>query len=403
MKKRVSGTKQGRRKKSTITSKVFKKAFSFKQNQQETSGHGSVSEPSSEAYAPKKRSDAGTSSSAYATPQERYDTVGCSVQAAPIVEDESTCSSTFDASGLLIFPTAQRLTASSPPIAILDGIHGGIKQQKGDGFLSLRRSTGSAKSAATFSSSAPPSFPARSPYQSKRAQKNLSATLKNCRKPSAKYSMNSAWERRQPTSTSRRGDEVYPRSKSSVGVAGERLCREIKRTPSSNSLYLPPAVSPAYRFVPIGCEEDGYDSFDSADYDICTKEMSEVPDQPITTSCEKPDKHEGPTGTGDKVDVPSNSESVAPASKKKHKKITTQQQNQPPSPASTDGTSHESSSGLAAKSSPDGNWGRRADVDDDHCASFENEEDWFENVAAEIMNLSSLFASSCGAMPKRFR
>lgn len=269
-------------KKSKMNPKAFKKAFSFRQSHQQ-SGHpqhtiGRTSPSASDIQNRNRYTKSNSSSSAggYGTPQIDDD-------------DASSCSSTFDVDGVLVFPTAQRLTTTScPPVAMLDSIpglkQGSTKQQKGDGFL-FRRS-GSAKGASSLSSSAPPALSA--PYESKQALKNLPPTLKHCRKSSSKkQSMkNSAWERRQPVSTSRRANTSFSRSMGSGIAEGREVFFTENRDPvqmvavgqtGSSDYYLPPEVSPANKFVPIGYEEDDDDdfSFNSQDYDICKQSMSE--------------------------------------------------------------------------------------------------------------------------------
>ena len=96
--------------------------------------------------------------------------------ASDFADDEtSTCSSVVDTEGVLIFPLAQRLTASSAPTAIIDRMpganlkQGDNKQHRGDSLLSFGRRR-------RISSS--PRIPARSPYQSKKTRKSLPASLK---------------------------------------------------------------------------------------------------------------------------------------------------------------------------------------------------------------------------------
>jgi len=372
--------------------------------------------------------------------------------------DTSTCS-TIDADGVLIFPMAQRLTASSPPVAILDRISGldhGIKRQRSDTFLPLRR--------CSFSSQA---IQTRSPYQSKQEQKNLSPILKSCRsKSDAKYSMShSAWERRQPM-------PMIGRSRSisySSGITDARRAyietidsiNDIKRTESSNSLVLlPPEVSPANKFVPIGCEED-FDncSFHSDDYDICKERMTEEVDHtapavavvinrsmdpdtadystqsknanqlvPATTTSSKSNSR---ANAHDKYTQPSAAEPNGSNNikrKKKHLKHSSignhtdsfegtrkklngvTRQDLPPSPISTDNTSRDSIDLIMQeRSSSKQKLERRfnidcvtldddQDMDDKYCVSLEHQdEDWFPSIKQEIMKLSSVFTSNCGA------
>jgi hypothetical protein len=187
----------------------------------------------------------------------------------------------------------------------------------------------------------------QSPYMSKTSEKSLSPMLKKCQRNRSDTKQHcidnkSAWEQRQPasmsTGRSRSGlsksegrirsglsksegriksglSKSMGRSRSGLSIGRSRgsgisLGRsmgsglsitveephfttetrdayytgmaDIIETPSSSeSLSLPVEVSPAYKFVPIGYEEDAdyYKSFDSQDYDICKEFNDDEIDQ----------------------------------------------------------------------------------------------------------------------------
>ena len=313
-----------------------------------------------------------------------------------------TISSTDD---VLIFPTVQRLTTSSPPLEILDGIYG-LKQERTGVSRGLRRNR-SCSRISVLSSLAPPAFQTtRSPYQSKMAHKNLSAALKGCtRKSDAKYSY-SAWERR-PASTRKSYMSTYLSSislfdghRAFAESVGARMIN-IARTESSDSLFLPPEVSPANKFVPIGREVDDDYSFASHDYDICKEEFGEenywpgsatgndqghqfqssskvAPPPPLLPVCRIPTDSPEMDDTYDKYSQ----------STKLH---------QPPSTVSLDSCSSQNSADFVRS---EGLQEEHQPVTDRYCIPLEHEDDddddWFPNIKDEIMKVASLF-SNCGA------
>lgn len=313
--------------------------------------------------------------------------------------DTSTCSSTADAEGLLVFPVAQRLTTSSPPAAVLDSIPG-LNHTNKKQFLLRQHS---------------------SPYQSKASQKNLSDTLKTCRKSgSEKHFMNcSPWERMQPSdinlsirSTPQRLS--LSRSKGS-GITEIRRSNsedmDIAQTESSNSLFLPPEVSPANKFVPIGLDEFyNINTFHSEDYDICNEDV-EQPAPAAAANSTAVNSTPKPTDVGDDASVNTNDLELEasliinpvlvtePAINKSCSGLTDgdfllESFGEPPSPATTEGTSGYSSDSLIEKDNMDDD---RYSFDK-YCACLdEEEENWFPQIKQEIMKLSTVFESNCSA------
>ena len=309
---------------------------------------------------------------------------------------------------VLIFPTVQRLTTSSPPLAILDGIYG-LKQERKGVPRGLRRNR-SCSRISVLSSLAPPAFQTtRSPYQSKMAQKNLSLALKGCtRKSDAKYSC-SAWERR-PVSTRKSTMSTYLTSNSLFN--GHRAFAEsvgarmitIARTESSDSLFLPPEVTPANKFVPIGREVDDDCSFASDDYDICKEDFGEENDWPGTaagnhqeiqfhssSTVAPPPPPPPPPSPGRRLLADS------PEVNCTYDKSQSTKLHQPPSPVSLDSTSSENSADFVRR---EGLQEEPQPVRDRYCIPLEHEDDddddWFPNMKDEIMNVASWF-SNCGA------
>lgn len=301
--------------------------------------------------------------------------------------------------GVLVFPAVQRLTETSPPLAIIDGIPG-LKQQ-GSGQhtgLSLVRRRSSSR---TPSASAPPALQTRSPYESKKAQKSLPATLKNCRRsrPEMKDATNySAWERRQPIPSSRgnaKCSAMYAIAEAYQAVdeprfASPAMFGAIEQADSSNSLFLPPEVSPANKFIPIGYsyEEDDI-SFASENYDICKEGLGEEDQQDIPLAAPatvavhaRPDEDQDDRMV-DKYDF-----GILD-------KYSCSIKDLPPSPVATDDTSSSGSFGYRR---------RRAQESitcqgDRYCVELEHRDDldWFPYVKQEVMKLSSRFMSNCGA------
>ena len=409
------------KKKLRINPKAFKNAFSFKQNPQSSHSHqataGGAATYDIHHQNKRHKGDSPKAVGGYGTPQ--YD------------DDSSTCSSTFETEGLLVFPTAQRLTASCPPAAILDGIPG-LKNSSGKPpkGMNLRRSSSARRASNYLSSSSPPALLLQSPYQSKKAQRNLPPTLKNCRKTSAKRSIEhtSAWERRQPLdTTSRRANksmsggisimEDREAFFSSDNTAEARL--EMLRAESSDSLFiLPPEVSPANKFVPIGCEEDFEDddlSFNSQDYDICKVPLSELAAQapPIVVAKPAATVAVGPQATkksnqGKKTKSSAKKRHPSPLDsdkgdevldkyssweeeedKAKYNKAKTSSSrgvfDLPPSPVATDDYSCDSY-GLLRGMSP---MNDPCSDNDKYCVGFVDEDSW-------VGRLSSYFVSNCG-------
>lgn len=145
---------------------------------------------------------------------------------------------TRDAEGVLIFLAAHRLAESSSPPAALEKLPG------------------------------PPSA----------SQLNLSARTNSSR---------SAWEPQRPTSASTRDGKCLT-SKERQRAAG---AIDIMRSASSDSA-LPVIVSPAYRFIPIGREEDS-DGDDNSDDDsnddcICKEDSVSQSATATTITDEKP-------------------------------------------------------------------------------------------------------------------
>lgn len=276
--------------------------------------------------------------------------------------------STFSTS-VLIVPSVQRLTASSPPLAILDRIYG-------SNSLSTGRSS---RNLTLFSSSPPVLQTTGSPYQSKKAQKSLSATLKNCHHKSDAKQSYSAWERRHPSTRNTGSDTPWLRP---IGVAEGSRVVDIAITESTNSEFLPPDISPATRFVPIGHEEedDGIISFASDDYDICTNSVGEF--SHYQTRVDNTSMNE----YSDDVMFDKYSVSLDVETKLLH--------DLPPSPLSTEGTSSQSRDSyvmVRKKGHQKGQYRFHSEKSGDH-----DSKDWFPNMKQEIMRLASCF-TQCSA------
>lgn len=264
---------------------------------------------------------------------------------------------------ILVVPTVQRLTASSPPLAILNRING-----------SKSLSTGRSLSCALFSSSPPVLHKTGSPYQSKKAQKSLSSSLTHCQCKSESNDSYSAWERRQPSSISKRDFTPWIRSKS---VAEGSSTVDLTITESSNSEFLPPDISPANKFVPIGHEEDDDAfSFASGDYDICTQSFGESDQLQEPVSNNAPLKGYSDDIMYDKYTVSLDDQTKLQLT---------------PSPLSTEDTSSRES-GLSKECHPVTRF--------HNVKSFDhNTKEWFPHVKQEIMKLASCF-TQCGATGK---
>jgi len=163
---------------------------------------------------------------------------------------------------------------------------------------------------------------------------------------------------------------------------------DITITDSSNSELLPPDISPAYRFVPIGHEEDDDGiSFASGDYDI-------FPQPDSVGECNHQKSRVDSTSMDDYDDIIHDKYSVS-LEEEAYLPI-----DLPPSPLSTEDTS---------------SWSRESYVSvrgkNEHRVQYPNSsfhtekscdktnKDWFPNVKQEIMKLASCF-TQCGATTK---
>ena len=280
---------------------------------------------------------------------------------------------------VLIVPSVQRLTASSPPLAILDRINGSKNLPSGYPLSSSKT--------LTLASSAPPMVQiSGSPFQNKKVHKRLTGKPKNECKSEAKC-LTSAWERRQPSSLNAKDYPPWLRQSCSL-AEGSRVV-DITITDSSNSELLPPDISPANKFVPIGHEEDDDGiSFASGDYDIFPQpdSVGECNHQKSRVDNTSMDDYSDDI-IHDKYSVSLEEEAYLPI-------------DLPPSPLSTEGTS---------------SWSRESYVSvrgkDEHRVQYPNSsfhaakscdqtnKDWFPNVKQEIMKLASCF-TQCGATTK---
>ena len=385
--------------KAKFNSKKFKNAFSFRQQDQKKRLQSHQEEESATTSSKKKR---------------------YRKEVSP-ADDSTVCSD--DKESILIFPTVQRLTASSPPLT--------IGQQKSDnGFfgiersLSLRRS--SSRGISSSARSAPPSIQNRSPYQSRKEKKNLPETLKSCRRSTSssgrvandKYAMNesaSAWERRLVSTTgSRVNSSSHTFSKSFGGysmINEDGVFTSIRQTKSdSSSSFLPVEVTPANKFVPIGLEDDGCDDvpFNEEDYDICILPISEdEADKPVakTQLVNNKKKETTPTASENTV-VKSKAQDL---DKYQHEQ---DRYSLPPSPVSTgdtDWTSLESKNTEEELNCYGLNLGGAAEHElspickgsDKYCVAaseyYPNDNEWVAYARQEIMRLSSLFTSDCSS------
>jgi len=393
--------------KANFNSKKFKNAFSFKQQDQKKRLQSHQEEES-------------TTNSSVAKKKKRYR------KAASPADDSTVCSD--DKESILIFPTVQRLTASSPPLT--------IGQQKCDnGFfgiersLSLRRS--SSKGISSSARSAPPSMQTnRSPYQSRKEKKNLPETLKSCRRSASsssgrivndKYTMNesaSAWERRLVSTSGSRVNSSRTPSKSFGGYSmineDEVFAIRQTKSDSSNGSFLPVEVTPANKFVPIGLEDDDVCDdvpFNEEDYDICILPISE--DEEADKSAAKTQVVK--TKNKKKATPPSASENTAVKSKAQDLDKYQHEQDRyslPPSPVSTgdtDWTSLESKDTEEETNCYGFNLGGAAEHElspickgsDKYCVAaseyYPNDNEWVAYARQEIMRLSSLFTSDCSS------
>ncbi len=272
---------------------------------------------------------------------------------------------------VLIVPSVQRLTASSPPLAMLDRIHG-----------SKHTSIGQTKTLTLFSSARPMiQTHIASPYQSKKARKRLSATLQNYHcKPDEEHSY-SAWERQQPSSLNRKDNSTWLKP---ISVAEGSRVVGIAITESLNSEFLPPDISPANKFVPIGHEEDDDGiSFASGDFDICEKSVDECNHQHTRVDDTSMNGYSEDI-LQDKYSVLLENEDEAP-------------DDPTPSPLSTEDTSSWSRESYV---STRGMGPQKEHFHHSVKSSCDlNNKDWFPNVKQEIMKLASCF-TQCGATSK---
>ena len=383
--------------KAKFNSKKFKNAFSFKQQDQK------------KRLQPHQEEGSTTTSSK----KKRYR------KAASPADDSTVCSD--DKESILIFPTVQRLTASSPPLT--------IGQQKNDnGFfgiersLSLRRS--SSRGISSSARSAPPSIQNRSPYQSRKEKKNLPETLKSCRRSTSssgrvvndKYTMNesaSAWERRQVSTSGSRvnsSSQTFSKSFGGYSMINEDEVFAIRQTKSdSSNSFLPVEVTPANKFVPIGLEDDGCEDvpFNEEDYDICILPISEDETDKSVAKAQVVNKKK-------KATTPTDSEDTAIKSKAQDLDKYQHEQDRyslPPSPVSTgdtDWTSLESKDTEEETNCYGFNLGAAEHElspickgSDKYCVAaseyYPNDNEWVAYARQEIMRLSSLFTSDCSS------
>jgi hypothetical protein len=178
----------------------------------------------------------------------------------------------------------------------------------------------------------------------------------------------------------------------------------IARTESSDSLFLPPEVTPANKFVPIGREVDDDCSFASDDYDICKEDFGEENDWPGTAAGNHQESqfHSSSTVAPPPPPPPPPSPgrrllADSPEVNCTYDKSQSTKLHQPPSPVSLDSTSSENSADFVRR---EGLQEEPQPVRDRYCIPLEHEDDddddWFPNMKDEIMNVASWF-SNCGA------
>ncbi|KAL7463632.1 hypothetical protein ACHAXS_003988 [Conticribra weissflogii] len=157
-------------------------------------------------------------------------------------------------------PIPRRLNSSSPPLELFDKIIN-PNQKK---ILPWKRS---------LPSQAPPTGQVRAPYMSKKQKANLSLSLRT----TSAGNIKSAWERSGSGASSLHSGGGLILSIDAPAFNGDRLYDSLALdddsfSQTSHNAILHPAISPAYKFIPIGfsfesdCENE---SFCSDDYDIC--------------------------------------------------------------------------------------------------------------------------------------
>lgn len=172
-------------------------------------------------------------------------------------------------SGGYITPIPRRLSKFAPPKSMFDGVpkqamHGNRRSKSIKKLLPWKR-VSSSRSVTTTPQS---SNQVRSPYLSKKAQSKLSPALKNF----YGVAKESPWHRPAPFKISPMQYDFGSHASKPPSV----IDMKIIPSSSSDSCMLPPVISPAYKFVPIGCESDDDSSFSSADYEICAAPCSDV-------------------------------------------------------------------------------------------------------------------------------
>lgn len=162
-------------------------------------------------------------------------------------------------------PIPRRLTSCSPPLELFDSNMNSNQKN----ILKWKRS---------LSSSAPLPGQVRAPYMSKKQKANLSRSLR----PKSAGSVKSAWERSgSGASSMHSGGGLFSCADdfrfNKDRLKGSFAPDDDSFSQTSNNAILHPAISPAYKFIPIGfsfesdCEEK---SFCSEDYDICKEEIA---------------------------------------------------------------------------------------------------------------------------------
>lgn len=182
--------------------------------------------------------------------------------------------------GEFITPIPHRATKSSPPLAILDGVGMTSKRNTPYKLLPWKRRKGLASPSSS-------TIQIRSPYQSKSALRSLSASLRSCNDlKHGSLGSNSAW--RRPISTYMVHDVAFSMPNRPLQIDDQQFEWDASNSPSAvemdiivstsssdSSLLLPNVISPAYKFIPIGCEDEDNLPFAESDYDICKEEMEE--------------------------------------------------------------------------------------------------------------------------------
>mmetsp|Transcript_6874 Transcript_6874/g.14665 ORF Transcript_6874/g.14665 Transcript_6874/m.14665 type:complete len:500 (-) Transcript_6874:83-1582(-) len=162
-------------------------------------------------------------------------------------------------------PIPRRLTSSSPPLELFDSnVNSNLKN-----ILPWKRS---------LSSSTPLPGQVRAPYMSKKQKANLSKSLRT----NSAGNVKSAWDRSGSGASSLHSGGGLFSCADDFPFNGDRLYDSLAPdndsfSQTSNNAILHPAISPAYKFIPIGfsfesdCEDK---SFCSEDYDICKEETA---------------------------------------------------------------------------------------------------------------------------------